>query len=82
MVESRMKARQLRTALREIVQQFGIPIRLTPHHNVIFDIEPELQQAIQEIQSLRRSSDPVRLTRYGIQWRPALRLRQLLNQNE
>lgn len=41
---------QLRTALREIVQQFGIPIRLTPHHNVIFyDIEPELQQEIQEI---------------------------------
>jgi len=40
---------KLRTALREIVQQFGIPIRLTPHHNVIFyDIEPE-QQAIQEI---------------------------------
>ncbi len=41
---------QLRTALREIVQQFSIPIRLTPHHNVIFyDIEPDLQQAIQEI---------------------------------
>jgi sulfite reductase (ferredoxin) len=41
---------KLRTALREIVQQFGIPIRLTPHHNVIFyDIEPEKQQAIQEI---------------------------------
>lgn len=41
---------QLRTAMREIVQQFNLPIRLTPHHNVIFyDIEPENQQAIQEI---------------------------------
>lgn len=41
---------QLRTALREIVQQFNLPIRLTAHHNVIFcDIEPEKQQAIQEI---------------------------------
>ncbi len=41
---------QLRTALREIVQQFDLPIRLTPHHNVIFyDIEPEKREAIQEI---------------------------------
>ena len=41
---------QLRTALREIVQQFGLPIRLTAHHNVIFyDIEPDQREAIQEI---------------------------------
>lgn len=41
---------QLRTALREIVQQFNLPIRLTPHHNIIFcDIEPEKQQAIAQI---------------------------------
>jgi sulfite reductase (ferredoxin) len=26
---------QLKTALREIVEQFNLPIRLTPHHNVI-----------------------------------------------
>ncbi len=51
---------QLRTALREIVQQFALPIRLTPHHNVIFyDIEPDLQQAIEQI-----------LARYGVQADP------------
>ena len=45
---------QLRTAMREIVQQFNLPIRLTPHHNVIFyDIEPNNQQAIQEILNRR-----------------------------
>jgi len=52
---------QLRTALREIVQQFALPIRLTPHHNVIFyDIEPAQQQAIQQI-----------LHRCGVQVDPA-----------
>ncbi len=41
---------QLRTAMREIVQQFNLPIRLTPHHNVIFyDIEPQDRDRIQEI---------------------------------
>ena len=41
---------QLRTALREIVQQFSLPIRLTPHHNLIFyNIEPEKRSAIEEI---------------------------------
>jgi sulfite reductase (ferredoxin) len=41
---------QLKTALREIVEQFNLPIRLTPHHNVIFyDIEPDQKQLIQEI---------------------------------
>ncbi len=51
---------QLRTALREIVQQFDLPIRLTPHHNIIFcDIEPEKQQAIEQI-----------LARYGVQAAP------------
>ncbi|MUL37724.1 sulfite reductase, ferredoxin dependent [Gloeocapsopsis dulcis] len=43
---------QLRTALREIVQQFNLPMRLTPHHNVIFyEIEPEKRQAVEEILS-------------------------------
>jgi sulfite reductase (ferredoxin) len=52
---------QLRTALREIVEQFSLPIRLTAHHNVIiYDIEPEKQQAIQEI-----------LDRCGVQADPA-----------
>jgi sulfite reductase (ferredoxin) len=44
---------QLKTALRKIVEQFNLPMRLTPHHNVIFyDIEPENQAAIQEILQL------------------------------
>ena len=51
---------QLRTALREIVEQFNLPIRLTPHHNVIlYDIEPEKQQEIEQI-----------LTRNGVQVDP------------
>jgi sulfite reductase (ferredoxin) len=41
---------QLKTALREIVEQFNLPIRLTPHQNLIFaDVEPDNKQAIQEI---------------------------------
>ncbi|MBD2301689.1 sulfite reductase, ferredoxin dependent [Nostoc sp. FACHB-190] len=41
---------QLKTALREIVEQFHLPIRLTPHQNLIFcDIAPKNQAAIQEI---------------------------------
>ncbi|WGV28419.1 sulfite reductase, ferredoxin dependent [Halotia branconii] len=41
---------QLKTALREIVEQLNLPIRLTPHHNVIFyDIEPNQKQVVQEI---------------------------------
>ncbi|MBD2342754.1 sulfite reductase, ferredoxin dependent [Anabaena subtropica] len=41
---------QLKTALKEIVQQFNLPIRLTPNHNLIFyEITPENKQAIQEI---------------------------------
>ncbi|MDJ0733461.1 MAG: sulfite reductase, ferredoxin dependent [Nostocaceae cyanobacterium] len=41
---------QLKTALREIVQQFNLPIRLTGNHNLIFyDIEAEDKSAIQAI---------------------------------
>ncbi|MCC5634312.1 sulfite reductase, ferredoxin dependent [Nostoc sp. CHAB 5844] len=41
---------QLKTALREIVEKFNLPIRLTPHQNLIFcDIAPENKSAIQEI---------------------------------
>ncbi|MCW5312673.1 sulfite reductase, ferredoxin dependent [Nostoc sp. KVJ3] len=47
---------QLKTALREIVEQFNLPIRLTSNQNLIFyDIEPDSKQAIQEI-----------LSRYGV----------------
>ncbi|WP_445636063.1 sulfite reductase, ferredoxin dependent [Nostoc sp. DSM 114161] len=43
---------QLKTALREIVEQFNLPIRLTPHQNLIFyDIEPGNKETIDEILS-------------------------------
>jgi len=41
---------QLKTALREIVEKFNLPIRLTPHQNVIlYDIDPGNKQGIQKI---------------------------------
>ncbi len=41
---------KLRTALREIVQQFNLPSRLTPHQNIIlYEIEPAQREAIQQI---------------------------------
>ena len=41
---------QLKTALREIVQQFNVPMRLTANHNIIiYEIEPSQKQAIQQI---------------------------------
>ncbi|WP_414514431.1 sulfite reductase, ferredoxin dependent [Nostoc sp. PCC 9305] len=47
---------QLKTALREIVEQFNLHIRLTANHNLIFyDIEPGSKEAIQDI-----------LSRYGV----------------
>ncbi|MEH1872420.1 sulfite reductase, ferredoxin dependent [Nostoc sp.] len=47
---------QLKTALREIVEQLNLPIRLSANHNLIFyDIEPDSKQAIQDI-----------LSRYGV----------------
>jgi sulfite reductase (ferredoxin) len=40
----------LKTALRQIVEQFQLSMRLTPNHNVIFyDIEPELKGKIQTL---------------------------------
>jgi len=43
---------QLKTALREIVEQFNLSIRLSANHNLIFyDIEPDSKQAIQDILS-------------------------------
>ncbi|AVZ30527.1 sulfite reductase, ferredoxin dependent [Nodularia spumigena] len=51
---------QLKTALRKVVEQFHLPMRLTPHHNIIFyDIQPENKSAIQEIlQSCGIVDDP------------------------
>lgn len=41
---------QLKSALREIVTQFQLPIRLTPNHNLIlYDIDPKDQGAIANI---------------------------------
>jgi sulfite reductase (ferredoxin) len=41
---------KLRTALREIVQKFSLPIRLTPNHNLLFyEIDPTQKTEIQQI---------------------------------
>jgi sulfite reductase (ferredoxin) len=41
---------QLKTALREIVQKYNLPVLATPHQNVlIYDISPDIKQEIQGI---------------------------------
>lgn len=62
---------QLKTAVREIVQQFNLPIRLTPNHNLIFyDIAPENKSTIEEILNQHGiTSDPAKvnsLVRYSM----------------
>ncbi|GCL39154.1 sulfite reductase, ferredoxin dependent [Sphaerospermopsis reniformis] len=62
---------QLKTALRTIVAQFNLPIRLTPNQNLIFyDIAPEDQEAIQEILDkcgiIADPSQIAALTRYAM----------------
>ncbi|MEO0968086.1 MAG: sulfite reductase, ferredoxin dependent [Cyanobacteria bacterium J06639_18] len=62
---------QLKTALREIVQQFSLPIRLTPNHNLIlYDIAVENKLAIEEILNRHGiNSDPSKinsLVRYAM----------------
>ncbi len=61
---------KLRTVLREIVQQFQLPMRLTPHHNVLFyDIDPNHQAAIQEMldrAGVRKETDIDPLVRYSM----------------
>ncbi len=43
---------QLKTALRQIVQKYNLPLLVTPHQNVmIYDISPELKSEIQGILS-------------------------------
>ncbi len=45
---------QLKTALREITQQFSLPMLLSPNHNIIlYDILPEHQEAIAQILQTR-----------------------------
>ncbi|AFZ36524.1 sulfite reductase (ferredoxin) [Stanieria cyanosphaera PCC 7437] len=51
---------QLKTALREIIEQFHLPMRLTANHNIIlYDIEPTQKQSIAKI-----------LTKRGIELNP------------
>lgn len=41
---------RLKSALREIVQQYSLPMRLTANHNIIlYDIEPSQQVAIEQL---------------------------------
>jgi sulfite reductase (ferredoxin) len=41
---------QLKTALRKIIEQFNLPIRLTPNHNaIIYEIEPSQKPVIEDI---------------------------------
>ncbi len=62
---------QLKTALRKIVEQFNLDVRLTANHNLVFcDIEPDKKSAIEEIlQSHGINSDPDKiepLVRYAM----------------
>ena len=41
---------KLKTALRKVIEQYNIPMRLTPNHNaILYEIEPEHQAAIDEL---------------------------------
>ena len=41
---------QLKTVLRKIIQQFNLPMRLTPNHNIIlYEIEPSQQATIEQL---------------------------------
>ncbi|MGB7892628.1 MAG: sulfite reductase, ferredoxin dependent, partial [Microcoleus sp.] len=61
---------QLKTALREIVQKYNLPILATPHQNVlIYDISPDLKQEIQGILDrcgIQRETAIDPLVRYGM----------------
>lgn len=61
---------KLKTALREIVEQFQLPIRLTPHQNlIIYEIEPGLKPKIQEIldrSGIKTESEIDPLVRYSM----------------
>ncbi|MGF1588612.1 MAG: sulfite reductase, ferredoxin dependent [Pleurocapsa sp.] len=62
---------QLKTALREIVQQLNVPMRLSPNHNVILcDIAPEDKKRVEDILVNRGiETDPQAiepLTRYSM----------------
>ncbi len=61
---------QLKTALRQIEQQFALPIRLTPNHNLLIcEVEPEYQWEIQQILDrcgIKMESELEPLVRYSM----------------
>ncbi len=61
---------QLKTALREISQEFGLPMRLTPNHNlIIYDIAPAQQRELQKILDrcgIQKESELDPLVRYAM----------------
>ncbi|MGF1494208.1 MAG: sulfite reductase, ferredoxin dependent [Microcoleaceae cyanobacterium] len=61
---------QLKTALREIIQQFQLPMRLTPNHNILlYEIDPEHQSQIQQILDrcgVQKETEIDPLTRYAM----------------
>ena len=61
---------QLKTALLKIIQQFQLPMLLTPNHNIIlYEIEASQQQAIEEIlteHGIKKEKDIDPLVRYGM----------------
>ncbi|MEG3957216.1 sulfite reductase, ferredoxin dependent [Microcoleus sp. herbarium2] len=61
---------QLKTALREIVQKYNLPVLATPHQNVlIYDISPDIKQEIQGILDrcgIQSESAIDPLVRYGM----------------
>jgi sulfite reductase (ferredoxin) len=61
---------QLKTALREIEQKFALPMRVTPHQNILlYDIDPAHQPAIQAILSrcgIKSETDIDTLLRYSM----------------
>ena len=61
---------QLKTALREIVEKFQLPMLVTPHQNVIvYEIEPANRQDIQQILDrcgVKKETDIDPLVRYSM----------------
>ncbi|MEG5062077.1 sulfite reductase, ferredoxin dependent [Microcoleus sp. B3-A4] len=61
---------QLKTALREIVQKYNLPVLATPHQNVlIYDISPDIKEEIQGILDrcgIQRETAIDPLVRYGM----------------
>lgn len=61
---------QLKTALREIEQKFALPMRITPHQNILlYDIDPAHQPAIQAILTrcgIKSETDIDTLVRYSM----------------